>query len=57
MKGQPNLLEMVLAFHSPGGFAGGLHSGQKRRDEHADDGDDDQQLNKRECDATTNSNV
>ena len=45
---QANLLEMVAALHAAGGLAGGLHGGQQQRDQHADDGDHHQQLDKSE---------
>jgi hypothetical protein len=38
---------MILALSTTGRFAGRLDRGQKQRNEHADDGDDDQQLNQR----------
>jgi hypothetical protein len=35
--------------HAAGGFAGRLDGGQKQRDEHTDDGDDNEQLDKRKA--------
>jgi hypothetical protein len=39
---------MILALHAARGLAGRLHGRQQQRDEHADDGDDDEQLHERE---------
>jgi hypothetical protein len=45
------LSEIVGAGHSPCGFAGCLNGGQKKGDEHADDGNDDEKFNEREGEA------
>jgi hypothetical protein len=42
-----NLLQIIAAAGSPGRFAGGLHRGQEKGHEHADDGDDNEQLDER----------
>ena len=47
LDGDANFVQVVLALGAPGGFARRLHGGQDERDEHADDGDDDQQLHER----------
>ena len=47
LKRQPELLEVVLALHPPGRFAGSLHRRQEQCHQDADDGDDDEQLNQR----------
>jgi hypothetical protein len=46
---QAELAEIVLALHPASRFASGLDRGQEQRDEHADDGDYNQKLDKREC--------
>jgi len=46
---QSELLEVVPAAHAIGCFSRLLNSRQKQRDEHANDGDHDQQLNEREA--------
>lgn len=48
-----DLAEMVLALHSPGGFASRLHCRQEQGNEHADDGDDNEQLDERKRPART----
>jgi hypothetical protein len=50
---QSQLLNLILALRAPGRLAGRLHGGQQQRHEHADNGDDDQELNQREPDHTT----
>ena len=45
---QTKLLKVVLAARAAGGFAGRLHGRQQQRDKNADDGDHNEQLNKRE---------
>ena len=42
------MLEVVLALHTAGGFAGRLDGGLKQRDEHPNDGDDDEEFHERE---------
>jgi hypothetical protein len=44
VEGQGELLHVVGALTSPGGFPGGLHRGQQQRDQNPDDRDHDQQL-------------
>lgn len=44
LRGQANLLEIVRALHAAGSLARGLHCGQQQRDQDADDGDDDEEL-------------
>jgi hypothetical protein len=39
------LLHIVAALHSSCGFTRGLHSGQKQRNENADDGNDYEKFN------------
>jgi hypothetical protein len=39
-EGHANLVEIVRALGSPRCFAGSLHGGQEKRDEHADDRND-----------------
>jgi len=46
--GQAGLLEVVLAFHSVGGFAHLLHRGEQQPNEDADDGNDDEQFDEGE---------
>ena len=48
VRGQDNLLEVVLALEAVGGLAHLLDGGQEQADEHRDDRDDDQQLDQRE---------
>jgi hypothetical protein len=45
VKRQSDLLQVVGALGSPGGFAGRLHRGKQQGDQNADNRDDDQQLN------------
>jgi hypothetical protein len=47
MRGQDKLAEMVAASSTAAGLAGGLHGREQKCYEHADDRDDDQQLNQR----------
>ena len=49
--GQANLLEVVFGRRAVGNLANLLHGGQQERDEHGDDGDDNQQLDQREASA------
>ena len=49
--GDPNLLEVVLAAHPVGCLPYFLDSGKQQADQHADDGDHDQQLDQREAGA------
>jgi hypothetical protein len=42
------VLHVAAARHLPCGFAGGLDCGQKKGDQHADDGNDDEKFDKRE---------
>ena len=44
----PQLLEVVPAGALAGGLTGRLHRGQEQTDERADDGDHDQEFDKRE---------
>jgi hypothetical protein len=53
VKGDPDLLQVVGALDSPRRLACRLHGGEEQRDEHADDRDNDQELNQREA-ASTN---
>ncbi len=46
--GQGQLLHLVDAFRPAGGFASGLDGGEEQGDEHANDGDHDQQFDERE---------
>ena len=48
-KTEANLLEVVLTLAASGRLAGCLHSRQQQRDQDADDGDHDQQLDQCEC--------
>jgi hypothetical protein len=48
VQGDAQLLEVILTAHPPGRFAGGLDGGQEQGHEHTDDGNNDQQLDKRE---------
>jgi hypothetical protein len=48
MASDPHLLEIINALASSGGFSGGLDGGEQDGHEDADDGDHDQQFNKRE---------
>jgi hypothetical protein len=45
---QAHLLQIVLALRPPRGFASRLHRRQEQGDQHADNGDHDQQLHQRE---------
>jgi hypothetical protein len=45
--GQRHLSVVALARTATRGLAGGLHGGKEQSDEDADDGDHDQELNKR----------
>ena len=47
MAGQRELLEVVAALHAAGRLADLLHRRQDQPDQHADDGDHDQQLHQR----------
>src|SRR6478752_6559105 len=49
VRGQCQLPHFVRAGRTPGRLAGGLHGRQEQRDEYANDGDDDQQLDKRKA--------
>ena len=49
--GQADLLHVVRALAAAGRLAGRLHGGQQKRDQHADNGDHDQQLNERKAGA------
>ena len=44
MQGHAELLEVIDALSTPGGFAGGLNGGQEQGDQHADDADHHEQL-------------
>src|SRR5207248_371273 len=44
---ETNLLQAVLAFAASRSFAGGLHGGKQQRDENANDGNNNEQLNER----------
>jgi hypothetical protein len=46
---QPDLLEVIGTLNATGGFARGLNGGQKQRDQHGDDRDDDQQFDQSEA--------
>jgi len=48
MHGKSYLLKVVRALHPSCGFAGCLHGGQQKSNQHADDGDDDEEFDKRE---------
>src|SRR5262249_4672847 len=56
VEGQPDLLEIVLALHACGRLAHFLHGGQEQSDQHADDGNNHQQLDQREAAAPTGAN-
>ena len=47
MDRQPDLPLIIRALRTSRGAASGLHRRQQQRDQHADDGDDDQQFNER----------
>ena len=47
VNGQPDLFEMVLALHPAGRLSSGLHRWQKQGDEHADNGNDDEEFDER----------
>ena len=49
LRGETELLQVVLAMGAIGRFARGLNRRHDQRDEHGDDGDDDEQLDEREC--------
>jgi hypothetical protein len=44
---EPDLLKMIAALHAASRFAGRLHGGQQERDEHSDDGNDNEQFHQR----------
>ena len=46
---QPDLLQVVGAVQAAGGFAGRLHRRQQQPDQNADDRDDHEQFDQREC--------
>ncbi len=46
--GQRQIFKVILAAHAPSGLAGSLDRREKQRDENANDGDDDKQLDQRE---------
>jgi len=48
MGSQGDLLEVIRALRPPGRLAGGLDGREQERNQHSDDGDDDQQLDQRE---------
>jgi hypothetical protein len=48
VKGQANLLEVVLAFGATGGFAHSLDRGQQQANQKRDDGNNDQELDQGE---------
>jgi len=48
VQGQAELLQVVDALGATGRLAGRLHGRQEQGDQHADDGDDHQQLDQRE---------
>src|SRR5258708_28492307 len=50
VQGQAVLLQFVAAFGAPRRFAGLLDGGEQQGDEDGNDGNDDEQLNQRECD-------
>ena len=52
---QRHLLQIVEALHPPGRFAGRLHRRQEQCHQHADDGNDHQQLHQREAEAARRS--
>ena len=49
LKGQTNLLEIVVAFRPPRRFARRLYGGQQERDQDSDDRDYDQQFDQRKA--------
>ncbi len=49
VQGQTDLLQVVDALRTAGGLTSRLHGGQEECDQHGDDGDDDKQLDQREC--------
>ncbi len=49
--GQADLLQVVRALGTPGGFPGRLDGGQEQRDQDRDDGDHDEQLDQGEPEA------
>ena len=51
---EAELLEVVFELRGARRLAGHLHRRQKQRDEHADDGNDDEQLHQREAATVTN---
>ena len=48
VQGQADLLEVVDALGTPGGFAGRLDGGQQQGDQDADDADDHEQFDQSE---------
>jgi hypothetical protein len=52
---QPDLLEVVGALSTTSCLTGGLHGGEQERDQNGNDGDDDEQFNKREPSSRLNS--
>jgi hypothetical protein len=46
---QANVFEVVAAAHSASSFTSGLHGRKKQAHQNADDGNDHQQFDKREC--------
>src|SRR5258708_5695945 len=46
------LFEMVRAFRPPRSLAGGLHRGQEQRNQNANDGNDNKQLDQRKAGAS-----
>ena len=54
MHRQAELLEVVGALRPAGRLASRLDRGKQQRDQHRDDGDDDQEFN--QCEGTTISN-
>jgi len=49
MYGESQLFEIIAALHSSCGFACCLYGRQQKGDEHADDGDDDEEFDEGEC--------
>ena len=49
LRADAELLEVIRALRAAGRFAGGLHRGKEQRDQDADDGDDDEQLDQGEA--------
>ena len=48
VNGKPQLLQIVRTLSPPGRLTSRLHGGQKQRNEHGDNGDDDQQFDQSE---------